>query len=376
MRCGSAAYCRLVLTLQGDRILLRDFLPHDREAFLALESDEAMFTYMKFRIDRGSAESVELPRLLGEPHLDPRSSYNLVVEDADGFSGWAGIDRIKGTDSGQLGWYLRSDRWGRGYATQATGLLLDFGFSVLQKATMWATADPENLASLRVLEKSGLTRRGLTDPVLTWRGLRALGSCSPSRPNSGAPLGQRPEPGLIVGIEELDDLVHRSPRTEQTRERRRSTAGPGRPVGGEEDQAHVASPVRLVQAAARPRARHSVSERRSPEGPPDVIVPETSKAQSCPVRSRATKASSMPSLGTRTSLRMSLNPLESRSTPASSRATTPRRVARVNGSGPPPPATPASSGPGAPGAGRWTRTSPEVVLAACSSTMRCRARVA
>ena len=72
----------------------------------------------------------------------------------------------------QLGWYLRSDRWGRGYATEATLLLLDFGFSVLHRATMWATADPENLASLRVLENSGLYSQGLTSPVETWRGTR------------------------------------------------------------------------------------------------------------------------------------------------------------------------------------------------------------
>jgi RimJ/RimL family protein N-acetyltransferase len=165
-------YCPSVLNLQGSRILLRDFLPDDREPYLALESDEAMVTYMKFRIDRASAESIQLPRLLQEPHLDPRPSYNLVVEDAKGFSGWAGIDRIQGTDSAQLGWYLSSDLWGRGYATEATRLLLDFGFSVLHRATMWATADPENLASLRVLEKFGFTNRGLTDPVQTWRGLR------------------------------------------------------------------------------------------------------------------------------------------------------------------------------------------------------------
>ncbi len=135
-----------MLRLEENQILLRDFRPHDRKPFLELESDEAMFTYMKFRMDRGSTESV-LPRLLEEPQLDPRPSYNLVVEDAKGFSGWAGIDSLEGTGSAQLGWYLRSDRWGRGYATEATRLLLDFGFSVLHRATMWATPDPENLAS-------------------------------------------------------------------------------------------------------------------------------------------------------------------------------------------------------------------------------------
>ena len=157
--------------MAGDKILLRDFLPQDRKPFLALEFDEAMFTYMKFRMDRAAAESV-LPRLLEEPQLDPRPSYNLVIEDAKGFCGWAGIDSIDGTGSAQLGWYLRSDRWGRGYATEATLLLLNFGFSVLQRATMWATADPENLASLRVLQNSGLYSQGLTSPVETWRGTR------------------------------------------------------------------------------------------------------------------------------------------------------------------------------------------------------------
>jgi RimJ/RimL family protein N-acetyltransferase len=131
-----------------------------------------MFTYMKFRIDRESAESDMLPRLLQEPQLDPRPSYNLVVEDAHGFAGWAGIDRIEGTGGAQFGWYLGSDRWGRGYATEATSILLDFGFSALERATMWATADPENQASVRVLEKTGLTYRGLTEPAQTWRGLR------------------------------------------------------------------------------------------------------------------------------------------------------------------------------------------------------------
>jgi [ribosomal protein S5]-alanine N-acetyltransferase len=158
--------------MRGDTVFLRDFCPQDREPFLALAADEAMFAYMKFRIDRDTADSVLLPRLIHEAALVPRPSYNLAVEDATGLCGWAGIDQIEGTGSAQFGWYLRSDRWGRGYATEATRLLLDFGFSALHRATMWATADPDNAASVRVLEKSGLESRGLTSPVDTWRGSR------------------------------------------------------------------------------------------------------------------------------------------------------------------------------------------------------------
>ncbi len=113
-----------MLTLQGEQILLRDFLPIDRGPLLELASDEAMFTYMRFRIDRISGDSL-LAALVEEPQREPRQSYNLVVEDAEGFSGWAGIDRLEESDSAQFGWYLRSDRWGRGYATEASRILLD-----------------------------------------------------------------------------------------------------------------------------------------------------------------------------------------------------------------------------------------------------------
>ena len=84
-------------------------------------------------------------------------------------------DGIQGTDSGRFGWYLRSERWGRGYATEATRLLLDFSFSELHRATMRATADPDNLASLRVLQKlSGLTSQGPPSSLQTWRGTRPI----------------------------------------------------------------------------------------------------------------------------------------------------------------------------------------------------------
>lgn len=64
-----------MLILQGDHILLRDFAPQDWEPFLLLEGDDAMFTYMKFRIDRDSAESLRLPTVAAR--AGPRSQTEL-----------------------------------------------------------------------------------------------------------------------------------------------------------------------------------------------------------------------------------------------------------------------------------------------------------
>jgi hypothetical protein len=72
-----------MLRLQCDGIQLRDFLPCDRDPLLALESDEAVLTYMRFGVDR-EAESLLLPWLLEEPDLDLRLRYDLVIEDREG----------------------------------------------------------------------------------------------------------------------------------------------------------------------------------------------------------------------------------------------------------------------------------------------------
>ena len=158
--------------LTGERVLLRDFTEADVGPFIALSDDEEIFTFTKSRVTKDSARTELLTRLLAEPSLTPRPAYHLVIESSDGFAGYCGIDGMEATDQAEFGWYLRSDRWGHGYATDATRLILRFGFESLERRRMCATADPDNLASVRVLEKSGLACDGSIGLVETWRGPR------------------------------------------------------------------------------------------------------------------------------------------------------------------------------------------------------------
>lgn len=161
-----------MFVLAGERLLLRDFTEADLDPFIALSQDEAIFTYTKGRRTGYSTRKELFLRLLTEPALTPRATYTLVIETSDGFAGYCGISDMHRTDQAEFGWYLRSDQWGHGYATDATRLLLGFGFGSLDRRRMYATADPDNLASIRVLEKSGLTCDGPMGLVETWRGPR------------------------------------------------------------------------------------------------------------------------------------------------------------------------------------------------------------
>ena len=61
----------------------------------------------------------------------------------------------------EIGYILKASAWGKGYATEACKRLLQFAFEVSPLEEVVAVIDPENVASQRVLEKSGLIHEGL-----------------------------------------------------------------------------------------------------------------------------------------------------------------------------------------------------------------------
>ncbi len=61
----------------------------------------------------------------------------------------------------EIGWRLRPDRWGQGYATEAARTMGSFAFDQLKIPVLTAVAVPENTASRRVMERLGMRFRGI-----------------------------------------------------------------------------------------------------------------------------------------------------------------------------------------------------------------------
>jgi RimJ/RimL family protein N-acetyltransferase len=72
----------------------------------------------------------------------------------------------------ELAYGFRRDRWGRGYATEAGEACVRYGFEVLGAERIVADVDPENPASVRVLEKLGFRRAGEVDGKLFYERTR------------------------------------------------------------------------------------------------------------------------------------------------------------------------------------------------------------
>jgi RimJ/RimL family protein N-acetyltransferase len=61
----------------------------------------------------------------------------------------------------EIGYWLRTDRAGRGYGTEAADAVIDFAFEALERDRIELRAGVGNVASNRVAEKLGFTREGL-----------------------------------------------------------------------------------------------------------------------------------------------------------------------------------------------------------------------
>ena len=62
---------------------------------------------------------------------------------------------LRGRGYGDLGYAIRPEFWNRGFATEAVRAVLDEARKSLDLGEVWATVDPSNGASCRVMEKLG-----------------------------------------------------------------------------------------------------------------------------------------------------------------------------------------------------------------------------
>lgn len=112
------------------------------EKFGAEVADRAFNTWAKRRAERGYAPWAVVHRQSGE------------------LMGHCGLQFIKEFDAPEVLYMFDEPWWGQGYATEAAMTSVAFGLGALRLDKIAGMAFENNVASIRVLEKSGLSRVG------------------------------------------------------------------------------------------------------------------------------------------------------------------------------------------------------------------------
>ncbi len=143
------------------RLRLRRFVPTDLDALAAMYGKPTTMRFLNHGQPRPREETAELlQRILASWERD--GFGYLAVEPAGGgpLLGRAGLKPLEDTPEIELGYLFDDTCWGRGYATEASEALLRWGFQTLELSHVVAVADPDNHASLRVMQKLGMRPDG------------------------------------------------------------------------------------------------------------------------------------------------------------------------------------------------------------------------
>ena len=147
--------------LETERLLLRRFTEEDADLLVELDSDPEVMQFITGGrpTSRREVEEEILPAFLEYYERGDRFGFWAAVERSGGeFVGWFHFrpETDDEPDQVELGYRLRRSAWGKGYATEGSRALIEKGFVELGVERVYASTMVVNVASRRVLEKSGL----------------------------------------------------------------------------------------------------------------------------------------------------------------------------------------------------------------------------
>jgi len=94
-------------------------------------------------------------RVMTYPENHPEYGLWSVFLKDRSYTGWIILNHLDGTEDVEIGYRFLPDFWGMGYATEIATEIRNYAFQELDLPAIVGITLPENIASQRVLEKTG-----------------------------------------------------------------------------------------------------------------------------------------------------------------------------------------------------------------------------
>lgn len=143
--------------LETPRLILREFHRDDVDALARTLSDAETMRFYPAPFDRAAVDDW-ISRNLVRYQKDGHGLWAMTLKSSGELIGDCGltVQQVDGLDEIEIGYHVRRDLWGNGFATEAARACRDYGFARLPVERLISLIRPENLQSRRVAEKNGM----------------------------------------------------------------------------------------------------------------------------------------------------------------------------------------------------------------------------
>lgn len=159
--------------IETERLILRKLLPSDDEGMFLLDSNPNVHRFLGNNPVSTIAESRNMIENIRNQYVQNGTGrLAVILKESNEFIGWCGIKFITEPDNNHINFYeigyrLREEFWGKGYAYEAAKACLDYGFHQMNITIMHASANIENSGSRKILEKMGMQQKNQFE----WNGI-------------------------------------------------------------------------------------------------------------------------------------------------------------------------------------------------------------
>lgn len=153
-----------MIYLETERLILRDYLEKDFEAYYRLKADSKTMYYLQdIQLFTKEEAYEDFQMVLSDMKKSDRKFYffHIELKDSQEQVGSVGYMVTNDTPVGKIvhaGYFIYPKFWGKGYTTEAFKRVLEFAFSDNDVYRVSTGCLAENVGSEKVMQKCGLIR--------------------------------------------------------------------------------------------------------------------------------------------------------------------------------------------------------------------------
>lgn len=148
--------------LHTKRLYLRKMKVSDASSLFSIWSDPDVTKFMNvssFTHENQAKEMIEL--LDGLTHANEAIRFSIIEIESTQIIGSCGYNSLDFENAkAEIGYDLAKAFWGKGYATEAVDSLVEYAFTALDFNRIEAKVHPDNMNSIKILQKLNFTFEG------------------------------------------------------------------------------------------------------------------------------------------------------------------------------------------------------------------------
>lgn len=144
--------------IETQRLFLRLYKKTDKEKLLKLFTEKEVMMHVGDGVLTNEGAEKLWHKLLENFYpKGKRTIWAVFAKDDSRYIGHASLrPRPAKKEDWEVVYILRKEEWGKGFATEISQKLIEFGFDELNLSEIFATVDDDNFGSINVLKKSGM----------------------------------------------------------------------------------------------------------------------------------------------------------------------------------------------------------------------------